>query len=78
MRRCRFCGCTDGHACVGEFGNCQWVLDDVCSFCVEHDAIADFVLHSRLAHWMAGKLGSYSPEEHETVAVIYALCAEAA
>lgn len=28
--KCRHCGCTSGHACVG---GCYWVLDDVCSNC---------------------------------------------
>lgn len=33
-RACRYCGCTDDHACPG---GCAWVAPDVCSSreCVE-------------------------------------------
>jgi len=29
--KCKYCGCTDGHSCVG---GCTWVLKNVCSKCV--------------------------------------------
>lgn len=29
--KCKYCGCTDGHACTG---GCSWVLPNVCSNCV--------------------------------------------
>lgn len=31
-RRCRVCGCTDNHACLG---GCYWVEEDLCSSCAE-------------------------------------------
>ncbi len=31
MIQCKFCGCTDSHACAG---GCFWVFTDVCSRCV--------------------------------------------
>jgi hypothetical protein len=31
MSKCKYCGCTDGHACTG---GCSWVLPDVCSSCI--------------------------------------------
>lgn len=34
-RRCRFCGCTQNHACVNDLGPCWWILPDVCSACAE-------------------------------------------
>lgn len=29
--KCRYCGCTDGHACPG---GCAWAQKDVCTNCV--------------------------------------------
>ena len=29
--KCKYCGCTDGQACVG---GCSWVAKNVCSSCV--------------------------------------------
>lgn len=37
VRRCRECGCTDRHACIG---GCWWVGDDLCSSCDEADLTA--------------------------------------
>ncbi len=37
-RRCRVCGCTEGSACVDEWGDaCSWSLTDpsICTFCEE-------------------------------------------
>lgn len=34
-RKCRICGCTWNHACVG---GCYWVEDDLCSQCSEKEA----------------------------------------
>ena len=31
IRTCRFCGCTEDHACVTADGPCHWVDDTVCS-----------------------------------------------
>lgn len=31
-RKCKVCGCTDGHACVG---GCYWVSVNLCSKCAE-------------------------------------------
>lgn len=31
MGKCRYCGCTDGHACVG---GCTWTAKNVCSNCI--------------------------------------------
>jgi len=32
VRRCRVCGCTEDHACLG---GCSWVKADLCSACVK-------------------------------------------
>ena len=29
--KCKYCGCIDGHACVG---GCSWIKPNVCSNCV--------------------------------------------
>jgi hypothetical protein len=31
-KKCRVCGCTDDHACLG---GCYWVKEDLCSACQE-------------------------------------------
>jgi len=34
MRACRKCGCTEDHACMDNYGNpCFWVEEDLCSEC---------------------------------------------
>jgi len=29
--KCKYCGCTDGHACPG---GCYWIKPNVCSNCI--------------------------------------------
>src|SRR5579885_1455125 len=37
-RRCRECGCTDDHACMGDDGApCYWVEPDLCSVCAARE-----------------------------------------
>jgi len=36
MQSCKFCGCTEQHACIddrGERDNCHWAAENVCSYC---------------------------------------------
>ena len=74
MRQCKHCGCTDLRACVDlESGTtCAWVLPDVCSFCVEQDAVADFILYHQLAHQLAEQIPMFLPAEHAQAAQLYA------
>lgn len=35
VRRCRGCGCSDHEACIDDFGQpCFWVEEDLCSECL--------------------------------------------
>jgi hypothetical protein len=40
-RKCRDCGCTQGHACVTEEGPCYWIAADLCSACARAAATDD-------------------------------------
>ncbi|HLH04981.1 MAG TPA: hypothetical protein VKX25_19590 [Bryobacteraceae bacterium] len=74
MNQCRFCGCTDNNACVDmETGmTCGWATADVCTFCSEHDPVADFVLQARFAHLLAERtIPEFTAEEHARAARLY-------
>lgn len=52
-RRCRKCGCTDRKACVefdetGEGYCCFWVAKNLCSACVDGDAVQARLLRAGL------------------------------
>lgn len=35
IQECRICGCTDLNACVTINGPCYWIVDGLCSACVD-------------------------------------------
>jgi hypothetical protein len=73
--KCRYCGCTEDNACIDmETGmTCGWADDNVCTFCTEHDAFADFVLRARFAHLLAERtIPEFTMEEHQRAARLYA------
>lgn len=39
VRTCRYCGCTERHACLTPNGPCYWISADVCSApaCVQRE-----------------------------------------
>ena len=78
--RCRFCGCTEDNACFDmETGmTCQWATFDVCTFCVEHDPLADFILQARFAHLLAAQIPNYTTEERRRSAHLYSKLQESA
>ena len=55
-RKCRICGCTDEHGCVG---GCYWIEEDLCSKCAER-LIEDY---QTLQHMVLRGASKYLLEE---------------